>query len=97
MRIIIIVWLFVNAGQSLFIAVLFHMTSNAVWGLFPDFDPYYDPRIMCLILLAPVMAIVCLWGPTMLGRFGRCSRPARAMRPRPPDTKSGPDRGRARW
>ena len=66
---IIIVWLVVNAGQSLLIAVLFHMMSNSVWGMFPDFAPWYDPKVMCLVLLAPVMAIVGLWGPTTLGRF----------------------------
>jgi uncharacterized protein len=66
---IIIVWLVVIAGQSILIAVLFHMMSNAVWGMFPDFDAWYDPKVMCLILLAPVMAIVGLWGQTTLRRF----------------------------
>ena len=66
---ITIVWLVVNAGQSILIAVLFHMMSNAVWGMFPDFDAWYDPKVMCLILLAPVMAIVGLWEQTTLGRF----------------------------
>ncbi len=53
---IIIVWLYVSAGQSILIAVLFHMMSNSVWGIFSDFDPYYNPMFMCLVLLAPVAA-----------------------------------------
>ena len=66
---IIIVWLVVNAGQSILIAVLFHMMSNSVWGMFPDFMPFYDPMVMCLVLLAPVIAVVTIWGPTTLGQF----------------------------
>lgn len=53
---IIIVRLVTNAGQSILIAVLFHMMSNSVWGLFANFDPYYNPAVMCLVLLAPVSA-----------------------------------------
>jgi uncharacterized protein len=66
---IIIVWLVVNAGQSIAVAVLFHMMSNSVWGIFANFDTYYDPRIMCIVLLAAVIAVVTLWGPTMRARF----------------------------
>jgi len=63
---IIIVWLVVNAGGSILIAVLFHMMSNSVWGMFPDFGPYYDPKVLCMVLLAPVIAVVALWGPKTL-------------------------------
>ena len=66
---ILIVWLVVNAGQSLLIAVLFHMMSNSVWGIFPDYDPWYDPMVMCLVLLVPVIAVVGFWGPTTLNRL----------------------------
>ena len=65
---IIIVWLYVNAGYSILIAVLFHMMSNSVWGLFPDFDPYYNPVVMCLVLLAPVTAILLICGPATITR-----------------------------
>jgi len=65
---IIIVWLVVNAGKSILIAVLFHAMSNSVWGMFSDFAPWYDPKVMCLVLLAPVIATVAIWGPTTLGR-----------------------------
>jgi uncharacterized protein len=54
---ILIVWLVVNAGRSIAVAVLFHMMSNSVWGMFTDFTPYYDPMIMCIVLLAAVMPL----------------------------------------
>jgi uncharacterized protein len=66
---ILIVWLVVNAGRSLLLAVLFHMMSNSVWGMFPDFGPWYDPMVLCAVLLGPVIAIVALSGPTTLHRF----------------------------
>lgn len=47
---IIIVWLFVNTGQSILIAVLFHVMSNSVWGMFSNFDAYYDPMLMFVVL-----------------------------------------------
>jgi membrane protease YdiL (CAAX protease family) len=60
---IIIVWLVANAGQSILVAVLFHLMSNSVWGLFANFDPYYSPTIMCLVLLVPITTILIVWGP----------------------------------
>jgi uncharacterized protein len=53
---IIIVWLVVNTGHSILIAVLFHMMSNSVWGVFTDFTAYYDPMFMCLALAVAVRA-----------------------------------------
>ena len=66
---IIIVWLFVNSGHSILIAVLFHMMSNSVWGMFPDFDPYYSPMVMFFVLLVPVIVILSFWGQSSLWRF----------------------------
>lgn len=65
---ILIVWLVVNAGQRLLLAVLFHMMSNSVWGIFPDYGPWYNPKVMCLVLLMPVIGAVALWGPKTLKR-----------------------------
>lgn len=66
---IIIVWLFENAGQSVFIAVLFHTMINSPWGVFRKFEPYFDPFVLFMIL-APVAGIaVALWGPSTLARF----------------------------
>jgi uncharacterized protein len=66
---IIIVWLFVNTGQSVAVAVLFHIMSNSVWGMFADFTAYYDPMIMSFVLGVPVIVIVSLCGSRMLMRF----------------------------
>jgi uncharacterized protein len=66
---IIIVWLFVNTGQSIWVAVLFHMMSNSVWGAFVDFDPYYSPAVICLVLVMPLIGAVALWGPKTLKRL----------------------------
>lgn len=70
---IIIVWLFLNTGQSILIAVLFHVMSNSGWGVFADFDPYYDPLFMCMVLLAAVAVILWLRRP---GMWVRDSYPA---------------------
>ena len=66
---VIIVWLFVNTGQSLFIAALFHTTINIPWGLFPDFGTYFDPFVMFVILALVAGIIIALWGPATLARF----------------------------
>ena len=66
---ILIVWLVVNAKQSLLLAVLFHMMSNSVWGMFQDYGPRYDPMVMCLVLLIPSLGAVALWGPKTLNRL----------------------------
>jgi uncharacterized protein len=66
---ILIVWLVVKGGRSIMLAVLFHMMSNSVWGMFPDYEPWYDPMVMFAVLLVPVTAVVVVWGPATLNRF----------------------------
>lgn len=66
---VIIVWLFVNAGQSVFIAVLFHTMTNIAWGLFPNYGSYYDPLMMFVIMALVAGIVVALWGPATLAQF----------------------------
>jgi uncharacterized protein len=66
---VIIVWLFVNTGQSVFIAVLFHTMINLPWSLVENYGSFYDPFITFVLLMLAAGAIVALWGPTTLGRF----------------------------
>ncbi len=66
---IIIVWLFENAGQSVFIAVLFHTMINSPWGVFTEFEPYFDPLVMFAILALVAGSVAVLWGPSTLARF----------------------------
>jgi hypothetical protein len=66
---VIIVWLFVNTGQSVFIAVLFHTMSNIPWGILSNYESYYDPFVTFLILAVVCGVIVAIWGPATLARF----------------------------
>lgn len=66
---VIIVWLFVNAGQSVFVAVLFHTMINMPWGLIQNYESYYDPFVMFVILALAAAIIVALWGSSTLARF----------------------------
>jgi uncharacterized protein len=66
---VIIVWLFVNTGQSVFIAVLFHTMINLPWSLIRNYGAFYDPFISFALLMLAVGAIVGLWGPTTLAHF----------------------------
>ncbi len=66
---VIIVWFFVNAGQSVLIAVLFHVTINMPWGVIRDYEPYFDPFVLFVILAGVAGAVVALWGPSTLARF----------------------------
>ena len=65
---VIIVWLFVNTGQSIFIAALFHMMSNLPWSLVENYGSFYDPFITSIILLVLSGLIVFRWGPAMSTR-----------------------------
>ncbi len=66
---IIIVWLFENAGHSVFVAVLFHTMINSPWGVFTAFEPCFDPLVMFVILALVAGIVVALWGPSTLARF----------------------------
>jgi hypothetical protein len=66
---VIIVWLFVNAGQSVFIAVLFHTMINSPWGVIAPFEPYYDPFVLFVILALIAGIATTLWSPSTLARL----------------------------
>ena len=70
---VIIVWLFENTGQSVFIAVLFHTMINLPWSVIANYGSFYDPFITFVLLMLVVGPILALWGPTTLARF-RSSR-----------------------
>ena len=53
---VIMTWLYIHSGQSVFGAALFHAMTNLAWQLFPVNGSYYDPQIFSLITL--VVAIV---------------------------------------
>ncbi len=66
---VIIVWLFVNAGQSVFVAVLFHTMINMPWGLVQNYESFYDSQAMFVILALVAGTVAALWGPSTLARF----------------------------
>jgi membrane protease YdiL (CAAX protease family) len=55
---VIMVWLYVNAGKSVFAAALFHAMINLCWQLFPVNGSYYDPRVFSLITLGFAVAFL---------------------------------------
>jgi membrane protease YdiL (CAAX protease family) len=58
---VIIVWLYVNARRSVFIAVLFHTMVNVAWSLFPSHGSHYDPFVAFLILMLVTGLIIAFW------------------------------------
>ena len=66
---VIIVWLCVNTGQSVFIAVLFHTMINLPWSVAANYGSFYDPFITFVLLMLVVGAIVALWEPSTLARL----------------------------
>ena len=66
---VIIVWLFVNTGQSVFIAVLFHTMSNMPWGVVTNYGSFYDPFVTFVILTLVAGLVAAYWGPATLARF----------------------------
>lgn len=58
---LIIVWLFVNAGESVFVAVLFHAMSNVAQFSFPLYGSHYDPFTTFVVLAIVAAAILTFW------------------------------------
>jgi len=48
---VIMVWLYMHSGKSVFAASVFHAMINLCWQLFPNNGSYYDPRVFSLITL----------------------------------------------
>jgi membrane protease YdiL (CAAX protease family) len=49
---LIMIWLYVHSGRSVFGAAVFHTMINLSWQLFPVNGSYYDPRLFSLIAFA---------------------------------------------
>jgi hypothetical protein len=60
---VLIVWLYTDAGRSVFAAILFHDLNNVSWQLFPNNGSHYDPRVSGVILAVMAMAVTIVWGP----------------------------------
>lgn len=66
---IIMVWIFNNAGKSVFAIVLFHTMSNISPYLIPNYGSHYDPFIFSVLVTLSVVVIIFLWGPETLARY----------------------------
>ena len=55
---VIMGWLYVHGGKSVFAAALFHAMINLCWQLFPVQGSYYDPRIFGLVTTGLAVAVM---------------------------------------
>ena len=71
---VLFVWIYNNAGKSLFSMALFHSTFGLFWILWPvtnlqEAPPVYDPRIAAFIAVSYVALVTFLWGSRTLAQF----------------------------
>jgi len=79
---VLFVWVYNNAGKSLFSMALFHWTFGLFWILWPVTNlqkapPVYDPRIAAIVVISYVAIVTLLWGSKTLAqyRFARSGEP----------------------
>jgi membrane protease YdiL (CAAX protease family) len=66
---ILMVWLYNNAGQSVFAVLSLHAMVNVAEFMFPNYGSHFDP-FLALLLSAVVAAIaIVVWGPDTLSRY----------------------------
>lgn len=71
---VLFVWIYVNAGKSLFSMALCHWTFGLFWIFWPQDNlqkavPFYDPRITAATGVCCVLVVVYLWGAKTLAHF----------------------------
>jgi len=59
---VITVWLFVNAGESVAVAILFHAMCNVAQFSFPAYGSHYEPLTSFIVLTAIAIGIVAVRG-----------------------------------
>ncbi len=62
------VWVYNNAGKSVFITALGHAISNVTWQLFPNRGSHYDPRVTGLLTAFVAVMVTVVWGAQTLVR-----------------------------
>ncbi len=80
---VVFVWLYNNAGKSVFAAAVFHSTLNVSTFLFPINGSFYDPRITGLIVAGLTLIITIVWGPQTLAHHRNADPDRQPSRPRP--------------
>ena len=66
---VLTVWLYNNAGKSVFAAALFHTMLNLSWMLFPIYGSHFDVRLASLVMGVVAAMVAVVWGPTTLTRL----------------------------
>ena len=66
---IIMVWIFNNAGKSVFAMVLFHTMVNISPYLIAHYGSHYDPFIFCILVIIVVIIIIFIWDAKTLTRY----------------------------
>jgi len=64
---VIMVWLYNNAGRSVFALAAYHASSNLCWQLYPVNGSWFDPRISGLVTLGLAAALTA-WAVRGSGR-----------------------------
>jgi hypothetical protein len=67
---ILMVWIYNNAGSSVFAAILVHTTDNVSRAPFSNWGSHLDPFIAMVTIAVTAATMVLLWGPKTLARFG---------------------------
>ena len=71
---VLFVWVYNNAGKSLFSMALLHWTFGLFWSLWPQDNlqravPFYDPRLCAVIAISSVAIVTFLSGSKTLAQF----------------------------
>jgi membrane protease YdiL (CAAX protease family) len=79
---VLFVWIYNNAGHSLFAMALCHWTFGLFWSLWPQDNlqkavPFYNPKLTAVTAVLYVLIVVYLWGSKTLAQF-RFARPRHA-------------------
>ena len=71
---VLFVWIYNNAGKSLFAVSAVHATFSVGWQFFPPSQgllvpSFYDPRNLAFTTIALVIIVTLLWGPKKLSEY----------------------------
>ena len=66
---VLIAWVYINTGRSVFAAIAFHAVSNVGVYLFPNYGSHYDPFTAGVLIIVAAVVVVFLWGPRTLARL----------------------------
>ena len=68
---VLIAWIYVNSGRSVFAATLFHAAGNTLMITLPDTSTTgaLGPAISCGLVLSAAIVVTLLWGPKTLARY----------------------------